>query len=884
MKKILSLLLALAMLCGFLAGCGIGAPAETSVPEERPAAAETAELPEPTPDVGSAPEPGTRRLILYWNHPSADYGRCDVWIWWDGKDGQGYPFAACDYGVQCTVDVPESVTQVGFIVRRDCSDPCGTSWGDATKDYEADRFAVLTGPVTEIYLKPGEGSQYTSTDGGISLTNIRLFSMAGILSPTEIRYTVTPATRLTDLSQIRVLDGDRALEIASLSSLNNEVTTGVITLSEPLDITHGYTVEIEGFEPRAAVPTAIFDSEEFIARYTYDGDDLGAVVDGDETVFKLWAPTASVVILKLFLDGDGGESYEAIGLDRGDRGVWSVRYPCGHGTYYTYEVTTPLGTQEAVDPYARSVGINGDRGMVVDLSLTDPEGFSDDRFYGGVDSYEQAVIWEVHVRDFSNTIAASQYPGKYLAFTEAGLTNAAGEPVGLDYLTRLGVTHVHLQPVYDYATVDESSSDPQFNWGYDPENYNAPEGSYSTDPSDGSVRVTEFKQMVQALHENGMGVVMDVVYNHTFDIDSNFNRIVPYYYYRFTPSGEPSNGSGCGNETASERVMFRKFMVDSVRYWAEEYHVDGFRFDLMALHDLETMQAVEQAMHAVNPHALLYGEGWTGGASALDAQRQASQANIGRILPSPGAIGGIAVFNDAIRDGLKGSVFDATGGGYINGEADAANAQRVIFGILGGQAGVGANWHVDGGMVINYMSCHDNETLWDKLLATVPDASEEERLAMNRLGASVVFLSRGTPFLLAGEEMLRSKGGDHNSYASPDAVNNLDWEALAPGSAVLAMSDFYRQLIALRRENPFLTQAEPSCTLMPGSAIEVRWTENGRLVAYAMINPNDSELACSLPEGGWTLLLCGSEVWPEGGAAAEPSLSVPACGVLLVRA
>ena len=866
-----ALALAVLMLLALLSGCAqtktqpsVGTPSPVAEPPaETPVPQETAEE-----EFFLPPEAGCRQLTLYWKSPTDSYEDCDIWVWFPGRDGHGELFRPCAYGGKVMLNVPEEVEEVGFIVRRDCSEPGGSSWGSATKDYDGDRFAVLTGESTEIYLVSGEAMQFISKDGGLNLEPLRVFKMAGIISPTQIRYIVSPAVRIGSLDEIRVLDGDTPLPLASLSSLGNEVVLGTIELAEPLDLSRSYTVEIDGFGSAPAVPTGVFDSEEFLSQYVYDGDDLGATIRGGETVFKLWAPTASSVTLRLFDRGDGGEPFAELAMERGEKGVWSGVYPCGHGTYYTYAVTTALGTQEAVDPYARSAGVNGERGMVVDLSSTDPEGFRSAGLKSELSSYGEAVIWEVHVRDFSNTIASSQYPGKYLAFTETGLTNSAGVPVGVDYLKALGVTHVHLQPVYDYATVDESSDQAQFNWGYDPKNYNVPEGSYATDPYDGAVRVAEFKQMVQGLHEAGLGVVMDVVYNHTYSLDSNLNRIVPYYFYRFTYDGSPSNGSGCGNETASERAMFRKYMVDSVCYWAKEYQIDGFRFDLMALHDLETMQEIETALHAIDPQILIYGEGWTGGESPLRDDLRAAQANIRSIKASNGGIGAIAVFNDAIRDGLKGSVFDPKDAGYINGKAGKSTAAKVLFGICGGQKGTGANWYVDDAMVINYMSCHDNLTLRDKLLSSCPNASEEELLSMQRLGASVVMLSRGTPFFLAGEEMLRTKGGNGNSYNASDAVNNLDWDALVPGSDAYEMSAFYRELIALRHSRAFFTEAEIEAGTIADNVIAVRWTQGDKTLACAFINPNAEAVTVTLPEGGWTALL-GAQGELNGEASVE---------------
>ena len=836
-KRMLALLLAASM----LAGCG----AQTAAPTEVTTEAVT----EPT-EYNLPKEEGYNQLTFYWNGDT-DLSKADVWVWWDGKDGSGHLFYPCDYGAKAMVNVPEGIEQVGFIVRYGCSDPGGNSWGSATKDYEQDRFAIMTGADTVIYLKTGEAGQYTSTDGGMTLDSIRKVELAAMTGFKTIRYNITPAVRITDLSQIRVLQEGKEMAVESVSSLNNQVNNGTVTLAQELDLTKTYQLVIDGFEPQTVVPTYIFDTKEFIENYTYDGNDLGAVISGGQTTFKVWAPTASRVVLNLFEQGHDVESYKTVDMVLGDRGVWSCTESCGHGTYYTYTVTTAVGTQEATDPYARAAGVNGDRSMVVDLSLTDPEKWEETPITLEKDS--DAVIWEVHVRDFSNKIQDSQYKGKYLAFTERGLTNEAGVPVGVDYLVQLGITHVHLLPVYDYATVDEREGG--FNWGYDPKNYNVPEGSYSTDPYNGQVRITEYKQMVQSLHDAGIGVVMDVVYNHTYDANSAFNKIVPYYYYRYNADGSNSSASGCGNDTASERYMFGKFMVDSVSYWASEYNLDGFRFDLMGLHDLQTMDRVQQAVHKINPSAIIYGEGWTMG-STVDGSAQADQRNIGKIQ-------GISVFNDAIRDGLKGSVFDATSKGYISGEAKA-NAQKVIFGILGGK-GMTTGWQVEDDRVINYMSAHDNRTLWDKLALSNADATVEQRLAMNRLGAAIIMMSRGTPFMQAGEEMLRTKGGDENSYNSGDEVNNIDWAALTPDSPQYNMMTYYKGLIALRKT----VGGEASVKELAGGALVVTIGES----AVMIINPTDSELSYTL-EGEWQLMADGENAGTEPLSTATGKVTV----------
>ena len=863
MKKHICLLLSLLLALSCLYGLPAAAGEEYTLPKEE----------------------GMNQLTFYWKMDGADYSTCDMWIWMPGKDGKGYPFHECEYGAKVVVNVPKDVSSVGFIVRRDCSNPGGTSWGSAVKDFDSDRFAEMTGPDTFIYLLPGDGNQYVSHDGGKTLENIREFTSAAIISPTEIRYFISPATKLTSLSQTRVYRNGLPVKVAKLSSLNNEVITGVVTLEEELSLSDTYELEIDGFGRMPAMPTALFDSKAFNEAYTYDGDDLGAVPQGDKTQFKLWAPTAKDVTLNLFTAGDGAEAYAKLPMEAGEKGVWSLTADCGAGTYYTYTVTTAAGAAEAVDPYAKAVGVNGDRGMVIDLPATDPEGFRDEKFEAAINTYNDAVIWEVHVRDFSNRIASSAYPGKYLAFTETGLVNEAGEKVGVDYLKELGITHVHFQPIYDYATVDETRLDePQFNWGYDPKNYNAPEGSYSTDPYHGEVRVAEFKLMVQALHEAGLGVVMDVVYNHTYSADSCLGRVVPYYYYRYTSSGELSNGSGCGNETASERAMFRKYMVDSVCYWAKEYHIDGFRFDLMALHDVETMQAIEAALHEINPNAIIYGEGWTGGTTTLMTNLQANQKNISQITATGSGIGPVAVFNDVIRDGLKGSVFDAKDRGYINGNANEGTAAKVVFGLMGGEKTNVSSFGVQDNAVINYMACHDNHTLWDKLLASNPEASDEERMQMNRFGASLIMIGKGVPFFLAGEELLRTKGGDHNSYKSSDEVNNIDWDSLVYGSNAAKMYDFYQGLIHMRRANDFFTKADMACEIQPDGRIEITWTQNGVVAARGYVNPTQEPMNFEIPEGSWSVLLADNSPFTEPWSPISGPTTVAPLTVLVIVA
>ena len=863
---------------------------------------------------------GYNKVTFYWTNSMfsswADYETCDIWIWYDDVDGKGYLMEQCSYGGlggKVVINVPETVTEVGFIVRKDCSEPGGTSWGTASKDGGDDRFAIITGKETYIFLKNGDTNQYASDDG-VNLVQIKKFNVAGIKDFHTIKYNITPAKKLENYGQISVWDGDKKLTVVRVNTMGKSTGSGMITVEETLELNKIYEVRIEGFGPINAVPMDIFSDPTFANMYNYDGTDLGSYINADgSTTFKVWAPTAANVVLDLYekgnefdadekpIPGSCADAYERIEMTLGEKGVWTATVKdAGHGTYYTYTVTTAAGTETATDPYGKAAGLNGNRSMVVDLDLTNPEGWTDvdfDPTKGGTvnfDSYSDAFIWEVHVRDFSNMIESSQYKGKYLAFTEKGLVNEHGIPVGVEYLQALGVTHVHLLPVYDYATVKEENPDSGFNWGYDPKNYNVPEGSYSTDPYNGEVRITEYKQMVQALHDAGIGVIMDVVYNHTFSAtDSNFHRIVPYYYYRYNSNGSNMNASGCGNDTASERYMFRKYMVESVTYWLTEYNLDGFRFDLMGLHDVETMRQIEVAVHAINPNAIIYGEGWTMG-STTDGSAQANQTNIAQIKPSNGAIGSVAVFNDNMRNGLKGnSGFGEITSGILNGSAGSDNMNKVLFSIMGGMTG-GQSWRVNDAMVINYMSAHDNLALWDQLTLTMKGSSTAAKAKANRLGAAILFVSKGTPFVQAGEEFLRTKpyynkAGelvpgeyDENSYSSCDETNNLKWNTLKNGSEEYKMVQYYAGLAAMRKAYPIFSDVSTNIqsSSLGNAGFVISYKLNGQ-EAIVLINASGSSVNYSL-SGNWKLVAtvdqagAGTISTHNGG-----NVSVPAGGILV---
>lgn len=536
--------------------------------------------------------------------------------------------------------------------------------------------------------------------------------------------------------------------------------------------------------------------------YAYDGE-LGALYSEAQTTFRVWSPTAQRAVLKLYLSAKANLPHSVTEMSR-DKGVWEVTVPGDlHGMYYTYEFTFDGSTRETIDIYARSAGANGIRGMVVDLMRTDPAGWDSDRPVT-LESYTDAVIYELHVRDFSSDKSANfLLRGKFGAFCENRVTNGFSDTVGLDYIASLGVTHIHLLPVFDSQTIDENDPEAGFNWGYDPLNYNIPEGSYTTDPNNGTDRVRQFKELIHAVHQKGMGVIMDVVYNHTYSTeDSPFAKTFPEYYYRHNKDGSLSNGSACGNEFASERAMASRFIVDSLCYLAKEYKLDGFRFDLMGLLDIHTLNTAAEKLRRINPSIILYGEGWTGGKSPLPERLRAMKKNAVK-LPQ------YAMFSDDFRDGVKGSVFEDEECGYVNG--NASELSEMMKSVISGgiyrmdvQRKRSECWTDTPQQAVNYVEAHDNLTLFDKLRISMPEASGQERVSVDKLAAALVFLSEGIPFMQAGQEILRSKpspdgGFVHDSYNSPDSVNSIKWNDVTIHRSVM---EYYRGLIAIRKRFP----------------------------------------------------------------------------------
>ena len=596
-----------------------------------------------------------------------------------------------------------------------------------------------------------------------------------------------------------------------------------------------------------------YSSRVFEEKYTYTGTDLGAVWAPHKTTFRLWAPTAKAAWVKLYRSGDPGaeDLIRVIPMSPDRQGTWIASQSGDlHGIYYTYLADVDGRIVEACDPYARTTGVNGRRAMVIDLSATDPEGWSTDRDPHPGGNISDAVIYELHIRDLScDSSSGILHKGKFLGLTESG-TTLEGIPTGLDHIKNLGITHLHLLPVYDYGSVDESgAAGVQYNWGYDPVNFNVPEGSYATDPFHGEVRVREMKQMVKTLHDNGISVVMDVVYNHVFHTeDFCFNVLVPQYFSR-SVGGRLSNGSCCGNDTASERSMVRKYIVDSVKYWADEYHIDGFRFDLVGLIDVQTINECMAAVHKTHPNVIFYGEGWS---MNTDLTRPGVDLTV---QGNSSLVPGFAFFSDTLRDQLRGSVFDNTSPGYVTGAVLNRSAlERSFMGL--------PQWAAEPCQCINYVSCHDNNTLFDRITLAAPKASLADRIRMNRLAGAFTILSQGVPFLMAGEELLRTKPGkngdfDGNSYRSSDSVNSIKWDTLTE-EAYRINRDYYQGLIAFRKAHGGLrlkTRAEVTRRVHPipcpnsHTLAFVIDEEDGRI--FLAFNADANAVSLNLPEGKW---------------------------------
>jgi pullulanase len=831
-------------------------------------------------------------LIVHYHRFDPNYSGWSLWLWPyqpTPGDGANYAFTGeDDFGKVLELDLETSPfassSSIGVIVR-------DGSWN---KDVAIDRFIDLTSPnasgEVHVYLVSGDETIYYDDDN-IDISHRA--SNVNFMSTTEIAF---QSSKELSQSDITVYENDTPLDFSGFVSQGGSVS---LELNQGIELTNEYTITINFNEDGVAPKTykigytGLYSTDEFNDVYAYDGE-LGALYSADSTTFKLWAPISSNVSVNLYnqshtstqtdYDGVAGEDdpYETIDMSLQEKGVWEVTVDGDlHGVYYTFNVTNSGSTYEVSDPYAYGTGINGLRSMVVDFDRLDPDNWDDTAIPDTIGSYNDAIIYELHVRDFtthSSWNGTDDYRGKFLGLTETG-TTYQGVTTGLDHIIELGVTHVQLLPVFDYgAAVDETrlndpsyqgAKDTIFNWGYMPENFNSVEGSYSTNPYDGSTRITEFKSLIQTFHENGIRVIMDVVYNHHGrSADANFDLIVPGYYFRKTEDGQFSNGSGTGNETASENYMMSKFIVDSTKFWAEEYNISGFRFDLMKLHDVDTMNAVADTLHDIDDTIMVYGEPWTGGTSLLP---DALSAYKGTLDEMPG----VAVFNDDFRDAIKGSVFDEAGMGFVQG--DSSTNAGIRLGIVGAtnhfSADLADPWAINPNQSINYVTAHDNNVLYDKLMLSTEELSLQAIKDMQKQANAIVLTSNGIPFLHAGVELMRTKPCvviddepqgecdatltyDHNSYRSPDETNQIDWQWKVDSIDVF---DYYKGLIALRRNiNVFsydsLEEMNEKLFFIPtaGGMVQYMVYDDESAWEYTMVVHNNSVVERSVDLQGYT--------------------------------
>ncbi|MFD2670849.1 type I pullulanase [Marinicrinis sediminis] len=826
-------------------------------------------------------------VTVHYYRYDQNYEGWNLWAWPEGKDGASYSFSEQDdFGAvaRFTLTGMQDASQIGFIVRQSTAD---NEWND--REF-GDRFIskIKEDGTAEIWLAQNQERVHykeSQVDRSPRIMSAELDEIDTLTIETNIPFKPTDGDMGFSLKSEQA--SPAILKVTPLDlSEDGYMRNAEIQLKDPVDLNQFYTLYKEGYIEASLTMGDIFSSQSFEDIMTYEGEDLGAVYTKNETRFRVWAPTAREAKLVTY-DSWDTENGTELDMQRDANGTWIAKLDGDQdGTIYTYKVLIGDSWNEAVDPYARTVTVNGDRGVVVDLDKTNPDDWKPDSkpaFEHAVD----AIIYELHVRDLSmHPESGITHKGKFLGLTEKGTTGPNGTKTGLDHILDLGVTHVQILPFYDYASVDETKLDtPQFNWGYDPKNYNAPEGSYATDPYNPYTRITELKKTIQTLHDHDLRLIMDVVYNHVFAVNtSSLHQLVPGYYFRYTEDGQLVNGSGVGNDTASERKMMRKLIVDSVVYWAKEYNIDGFRFDLMGIHDIDTMNEVRAALDEIDPSIITIGEGWDLG-TQLDAGEKANQNNASQ-LP------GIGQFNDSTRDGIKGSVFNQNEPGWVNGKYQDS---YLIKGAAAG--GVFYNsliqhYAVEPDQSVNYVEAHDNNTLWDKLTFTNPDASDEEKESMHKLASAIVLTSQGISFLHAGQEFMRTKGGDENSYRSPDSVNQLDWVRKDQYQHVV---DYFKGMIELRKSHPAfrMTSAEDiqehiAFIDTPSEVVAYTINDHANQDSWETIavvyNADKNNQQVTLPkDGSWHVVLNGEQAGTQPITTLEGNqIDVPARSAMVL--
>lgn len=821
-------------------------------------------------------------LIIHYYRYGGDYGGWNFWVW-PAPDGEGRAvfFGRPDaegFVTARTVVTKRAAGKAGFILRKSEKD---NEW--AAKDGNAVRFSDTSG---EIWILQGDGAVYHEKP------DVKHPPIAFAAADSQYAVSVYLVRPPLDYGSFAVYRNEQKVSGESIrGGLDNEVIVSLTEIiADPSDL---LVIKDESgeFLERNVTMRRVLDS------FSYDGDDLGLVYSKGRGSFKVWSPAARAVELMLYDEGQGGnEDGKSVSMERNVKtGVWHTAVDGGiEGKFYLYKITFPDGgIRFAVDPYAKAVSANGARGAVIDLAGTNPDGWKQGSKPPFSVNMQDAVLYETHVRDFSvDPDSGMKHKGKFLAFSEAGTKNKDGVPTGISHLVKLGVTHVHLLPSYDFASVNEltvddpKSADPKYNWGYDPKNYNVPEGSYSTDPSNPAARILEFKRMVKSLHDAGIRVVMDVVYNHTYETGGGpFDDVVPGYYYRTFPNGDLSNGSGCGNEVASERPMAGKFIIDSCKYWLKEYDVDGFRFDLMALIDRPTMIKLTSEIRAIyGGDIIIYGEPWQAGGSTLDFTLQTG------IGTQRGL--GFAVFNDRIRGAIKGGGNDDASRGFASGAPD--NESGIVRGFKGSVDDICDSADES----VNYVTCHDNLNLWDKIAVSLGARDikkfpyrlidkkkplyENDAARSSMLANAIVLTSQGIPFFQAGDEFFRTKFGDHNSYKSSDSINMIRWENAALYAEAV---EYYAGLIKLRREHPAFRMSKKADidkieTLISGDmvvAMKIPGAINGDIWHTVIVAYNGAaeDRVLPLPDGDWDVVAYESKAGVETLRQANGEITLP---------
>ena len=758
-------------------------------------------------------ENNTITIKLHYSRSAGDYAGWNAWIWTVVQGGRRFELTGENGEMVATMTVDGRYSNhVSYIIRKG-------EWEE--QEYGERRIDISTVACGTVHCFVTSGKEEAKTVLGDDavITNKILAAELDYDDGTIRVRTAQPYTG-DAAKAITIFDATGADKNIAITEVAADGCAFTLKLNKTLELTtlYRYRLGFEGYRTPIKT-TTVYAARRFNERFTYTGKDLGCAWTKIGTTFKVWAPTAEKLEVAVYNSGTAGtnDQISRTPMVRGEKGVWSVHIGGDlNGRYYTYLVTVNGQQAEAVDPYARTTGVNGRRGMILNLSTTNPKGWDKDCNPNPLASYTDAVLYETHVRDFSidkSSGVSKEHRGKFLAFTESGTTTPGGSPTCLDYLKTTGITHLHLLPVYDYGSVDESKLNvPQYNWGYDPVNYNVPEGSYSTDPYHGQVRVREMKQMMKAIHDAGISVVMDVVYNHVYEAGTFcFNQLVPGYFSRSHADGSWSNGSGCGNDTASERPMVRKYIVDSIVYWADEYHFDGFRFDLVGLLDTATINALVDAVHAKRPGTIFYGEGWTLPTAVEPGNHMATQPNA-HMTPE------FAYFSDTIRNLVAGENGRTTG--FASGLKGKEDPLFHCF-----TADVW--WCPRPTQSVNYVSCHDNYSLMDKLAISRPDASREDWVKMNKLAAAICLTAQGIPFMQAGEEFLREKFDKNgkrveNSYNAPDSVNAIRWSDLDKPENKAAR-EYYRGLVAFRKCHPALRLTTKEAV---AQAVRYRWITN----------------------------------------------------------